>query len=180
MARQEMFVDIAKLKTVIDQLEADQIANGASEDRPFRSRNELHKAVAATDWGQAIGLTPVVVALRIDRYGVECKTGVRARAMVTVPGSESSKGGSPAMVPMQRKSIYRGIDLDAFMAPFLERGLEVNSLASIMTSSTHTKYANLKIQAAWHDLRERFSIPRVNEKPPEVTSSIMPLDQMPL
>jgi hypothetical protein len=193
MARQEMFVDLVKLKMVIDQLEAEQVARGAPANRPFKSRNELCKAVAATDWGQAVGLTHVVVALRIDRYSIECKTEVRSRGVavavapvatpMVVPGVEpddmTSSVAAVGSAPAPRKALYRGIDLEAFVAPFLERGLEVTALSSIMTSSLHNKNTNLKIQAAWHDLRERFLIPRVGEKLEDV-SSILPLDQVKL
>lgn len=78
MPRVKIPVDPQKLKLEIDQLENQQ---------QFQNRSELFAALAATDWAKRLNLTPSVIYLRVNEFGINLKTPLGKK------GNPALKGG---------------------------------------------------------------------------------------
>ena len=63
--RKKLAVPEAQLRSIINQLE---------QERSFLNRNELFQAVADSEWGQKLGISPSVIYLRIAEFNIELKT----------------------------------------------------------------------------------------------------------
>jgi DNA-binding transcriptional MerR regulator len=141
MGRPRIDVDIAKLQDTIDELENARIAAG----NPFRSRFELHEAIANTEWARSLGLSVAVIYLRIRDHGLECQT----------PAYSVRRSGRKSRL----SSAVSQFNTKEFLQVFLDQGIEIEGIHSIITNAGFDKETNTKIQGAWKILRERYSSP---------------------
>lgn len=154
MARTKVAVDAAELQRVIDGLEA---------VTTFKSRNHLWKAVAGTAWAQALGLTPVVVYLRVQEFGLTCRTAQRGQASASVSREDAAPLTTDPTefwdgAKDSSDSLLTTVSGD-FFAPFVRRGIEVRSLGDLITSATKDAALNAAIRAAWCEVRQVEGLP---------------------
>lgn len=139
MARKKVMINRDALIAAIEKVEGG--------DRPPRHRNELYIMVSQELESQGIKAPPGSVLGRINDYGLTVKTPIGKRGGFL----RNPQDDNITSLPTEQV-----LDL----SPFTGRGIEVNNLGDLLTSTYKSHEENKKIQAAWKEVRLNTNNPR--------------------
>jgi hypothetical protein len=158
--RSRVEIDAGELQYEIDQLEAQQ---------SFSSPSKLYEALVQTVWGQSLDVGSTMFYLRVKELNIDPDNPVIT--MQVKPARKTGPRGSGGRRVKVVGSSIKG--LDTLVALFQKRGIEVDSVEWLMTSSHKSDAENRAIRLAWAELRDELKLPKAVKKRANANDQIL-------
>jgi len=149
-----------RVKVEVDRDELQKIIGIVEKNGPLKNRSALWQAVSETKWAKSNGVPPSVALLRFEEYGLTCQTTMGKRGRT--PGESRDAGPAPesprtvisepkrnVLPPVQRKPADVPPD---FFEPFTSRGLTIECLEDLVTSTSKTDEENVALWEGWQEV----------------------------
>lgn len=156
MARTKVPLTAEQVQAAIDQAERERTEIFGM--KPFDNRSALFARVAEILGGKA---TAPVIYLRFQEFDLTCQTPMGRRGRQPREEREQEERADEERIVQQiRKSESTpAFDIQLLEECFGREGLEVTTVASLLTSEYFDVEENKAIRRAWHRVRAKLGIP---------------------